>query len=78
MNVTIYGKTDCPNCVRAKELCTAKGIEFEYIDFVKTGMTRDQLGEIMQTPVSTVPQIVVDGKPVGGFVQFAQLLRAQN
>lgn len=67
MQVTIYGKQQCPNCVRAKELCEARGIAYEYIDFVETGMTKQELEAIMGTPVSSVPQILVDGKPVGGY-----------
>lgn len=67
MQVTIYGKQQCPNCVRAKELCEARGIAYEYIDFVETGMTKQELETIMGTAVSSVPQILVDGKPVGGY-----------
>lgn len=67
MKVTIYGKQQCPNCTRAKELCEARGIDYEYIDFVETGMTKQQLEAIMGTPVSSVPQILVDDKPVGGY-----------
>lgn len=30
MSIIIYGKSNCPSCDTAKQLLTAKAIEFEY------------------------------------------------
>jgi len=78
MNVTIYGKEACAFCKRAKDLCEAKGIEHNYIDFVETGMTKADLEAIVGKPVNTVPQIFVDGVHIGGYVDLAGLLAKQE
>lgn len=68
MKVTIYGKPNCPNCVKAKNLCATKpAIEVEYIDIVEQGIDAVKLGEICGTMVREVPQIFVDDKHVGGW-----------
>jgi len=72
MRVTIYGAGACPYCQRAKMVCQAKGIQYEYkeigVDITKERLT-EQIG-----PFSTVPQIFVtsDGfsEYVGGFEDF--------
>lgn len=71
MKVVIYGKPNCGWCDRAKDLAgTKEGIEVEYIDITKAGLGKEELTAIVGKPVSTVPQILVDGVPVGGFEFF--------
>lgn len=78
MKVVIYGKQSCPFCVSAKELCKAKGIDYEYIDFIQAGMTKQDLEKIVGKPVNTVPQIFVDDKHVGGFTDLDSLLNPEK
>lgn len=70
MKATIYGKPGCPNCDKAKMLCMTKGIPFEYKQ-VGIDIDIDQLQEMAQTPVRSVPQIFIsaDGMTeyVGGY-----------
>lgn len=73
MKVVIYGKPNCPFCVRAKDLCEAKGIDHEYIDFIAAGMSKQDLEAIVGKPVSTVPQILVDGVAIGGYTDLVPL-----
>lgn len=66
--IEIYGKPQCPECKKAKAYCETKEFDFVYktlgIDF-----TKEELLE--QFPqAKTVPQISVQGKPVGTFQQF--------
>jgi len=75
MKVTIYGKPQCPLCDRSKALVEARGIDFEYIDFVAANMTREELSVIMGRPVSSVPQILVDGCPIGSYPELVDHLR---
>lgn len=71
MKVVIYGKPNCPWCDRAKELAKTKvGIEVEYIDISSLPNPAATLTQLVGKPVTTVPQIFVDGVPVGGFESF--------
>lgn len=69
--IEIYSTQQCPYCVRAKALLNTKGLDYEEID-----VSVDQ--KIMQYMVErsgqrTVPQIFIDGEPVGGYEQLAML-----
>ncbi len=63
--VQIYTTSWCPYCQAAKRLLKSKNIEFEEIDIEAQGISREKLAEI--TGGRSVPQIVVDGEPIGGF-----------
>lgn len=69
--VVIYTRDYCSFCNRAKALLRSKNVDFEEID-----VTRDQhLQEEVQrlSGRRTVPQILIDGKSVGGFDDLRQL-----
>lgn len=64
-NVQIYTLDKCPYCFNAKRLLTSKGIDFKEIRL--NTLEDDLLKEISKkSGVTTVPQIYVDGKFVGG------------
>ena len=69
--VLIYSTSWCGPCANAKRLLTEYGISFEEIDIEDKGMNREDLFEI--TGGRTVPQIVVDGKTVGGYTDLVEL-----
>ena len=63
--VEIYTTPTCPYCAAAKRLLTRKGVVFTEIDVsrdpdLRIAMTRRAEGR------RTVPQIFIDGIPVGG------------
>lgn len=64
MNITIYTKSNCPNCVAAKQLLKAKDMPFVEIDAdappVMEWFERDYPG------VRQMPQIFINGQRVGG------------
>lgn len=72
--VQIYSKQQCPYCVRAKGLLTKKGVSFEEIDVETDEATRNWLVET--TGQRTVPQVFVDGRPLGGFSDIDALDKA--
>lgn len=78
MKVVIYGKQGCAFCVSAKELCKAKGIDHEYIDFIQAGLTKEDLEKIVGKPVKTVPQILVDDVAIGGFNELNALVNPEK
>lgn len=77
MKIVIYGKDNCSFCKRAvelsKQLKSQGHGDFEYIDIVANGIDAVALGELMGKPVRTVPQILVDGKSIGGYDELATL-----
>jgi glutaredoxin 3 len=72
--VQIYSKQQCPYCVRAKGLLTKKGVAYEEIDVENDDTTRAWLVET--TGQRTVPQVFVDGRPLGGFMEVDALDKA--
>jgi len=65
-NVVVWSRDHCPYCVKAKTLLKIKGIEFEERNISQGTWTRAQLLEACPE-ARTVPQIVIDGKIIGGF-----------
>ena len=64
-NVQIYTLDKCPYCFNAKRLLTSKGIDFKEIRL--NTLEDDLLKQISKkTGVTTVPQIYVDDKFIGG------------
>lgn len=72
--VEIYTKAFCPYCTRAKNLLAAKGAEYEEYDITMGGPKRAEMLE--RAPGrTTVPQIFIDGKHIGGSDDLAALDR---
>lgn len=71
MRVKIYVTNYCPFCRRAESLLKQKGIPFEAVDVTDDSQTREWL--VQTTGYKTVPQIFIDGKPIGGYEQLSQL-----
>ena len=72
--VEFYSADWCPFCMRAKALLDSRGIEYEEINVDRIPGFREQLVEM--TGRMTIPQIIVDGEPVGGYDDIAALDRA--
>ena len=71
MNVKIYSTEWCSYCKNTKRFLDEKGIEFEEINIESKGMSREDLEKI--TGGRTVPQIVIDGNPIGGYDDLLSL-----
>ncbi|MXP25275.1 glutaredoxin 3 [Altererythrobacter indicus] len=70
--VEIYTKFGCGFCVRAKKLLDSKGVNYEEYDITMGGEKRDEMLE-RKPDASTVPQIFINGQPVGGSDDLAAL-----
>jgi glutaredoxin 3 len=73
--VEIYTKFLCPYCTRAKRLLADKGVEFEEYDITMGGPKRQEMLD-RANGSSTVPQIFIDDKHVGGSDDLAMLDRS--
>ena len=64
-NIIIYTTSWCGPCKSAKRFLSDYGFDFEEIDIEKENISREKLREI--TGGSTVPQIIINNKSIGGF-----------
>ncbi|MBA65532.1 MAG: glutaredoxin [Candidatus Marinimicrobia bacterium] len=72
-NIKIYTTSWCGPCKMAKRLLDDKGLKFEEIDIEKIDWSRDDL--FQKTGGRTVPQIVIEGKTIGGFDDLLKMER---
>jgi glutaredoxin 3 len=63
--VEIYVKMGCPYCIRALRLLDSKGVEYERIP-VDFGGENKALMVQRASGRTTVPQIFIDGRHIGG------------
>ena len=70
--VKIYSTGICPICQKAKGLLEKWGIPFAE---VRIDLDRAAMREYSQVTngARTVPQIVIDGRCIGGFAELAEL-----
>lgn len=72
--IEIYTKAFCPYCYRAKALLDSKQVEYEEIDITMGGPRRPEMIQ-RAGGRSTVPQIFIDDKHIGGSDDLAALDR---
>ena len=72
--IQMYTTGWCGYCVRAKALLEQRGLDFEEIRVDEDPNFRTKLQEL--TGGWTVPQIVIDGKPIGGYSELWRLDKA--
>jgi glutaredoxin 3 len=72
--IEIYTKAFCPYCYRAKHLLDAKGATYEEIDITMGGPRRAEMLDRAHGR-STVPQIFIDDRHIGGSDDLAALDR---
>lgn len=73
--VEIYTKAYCPYCSRALALLRDKGIDFEEYDISMGGPKRSEMLQ-RSNGRSTVPQIFVDDRHLGGCDDIVALDRS--
>ncbi|CAB5238394.1 GrxC Glutaredoxin and related proteins [uncultured Caudovirales phage] len=72
MNINIYTKSNCPNCVAAKQLLASKGLDYLEID-VELGSRWENL--LREFPdARQMPQIFIDDQRVGGLLGLREAL----
>ena len=71
--IQMYTTAWCGYCVRAKTLLDSRGLEYEEISLDHDPAFRRRLLDL--TGGWTVPQILVDGRPIGGYTELWQLDR---
>lgn len=69
--VVMYGTVTCPYCAAARMLLTKKGVTFEDISVAKNPELRSRMERV--SGGYTVPQILINDEPVGGFDEIYEL-----
>ena len=70
--VTVYSTATCPICVKAKTMLDKWQIAFEEILIDQDHDAMREFARITHN-AQTVPQIVIDGKVIGGFSELTEL-----
>ena len=73
--IQIYTKAFCPYCTRAKRLLDGKGAAYEEIDITMGGPKRQEM-LARANGRTTVPQVFIDDRHIGGSDDLAALDRA--
>ena len=72
--VKLYTTEMCGYCVRAKALLKKRDVPYKEIDVTNDDETRTWLTKV--TGLRTVPQIFIDGNPIGGSDELHALDRS--
>lgn len=73
MNIFIYTKSGCPNCVAAKKILKERGLRF-----IESDMDRDRIRlafEFSYPDVRGLPQIFVNDVRIGGLMGLQAFLK---
>ena len=71
--IKLYSTSWCGPCKNAKRLLDERGLSYDEIDIDEIGWSRDDLYDL--TGGRTVPQIVINEKPIGGYGDLLKLDR---
>jgi glutaredoxin 3 len=66
--ITVFTTEPCSFCTRLKGLLTSNGLRFSEVN-----LSRDPEGRVAlvhKTGMMTFPQVVVDGRAIGGFAEI--------
>ena len=72
--IQMYTTRWCGYCVRAKALLEGRRLEYEEINLDDDPAFRQRIFDL--TGNWTVPQILIDGRPIGGYTELWRLDRA--
>jgi glutaredoxin 3 len=73
MNIIVYTKTNCPNCLAAKQLLESKGLEYIDVDVERGTRWENMLKEYPDA--RQMPQIFINDQRVGGLAGLQAALK---
>ena len=71
MQIKMYTKGYCSFCYAAKNLLAKRGLAFEEISLLGNAGAEREMRSL--TGRSTVPQILIDGRPIGGYTELVEM-----
>ena len=75
MKAKVYSTSKCSFCDRVIRELTDKGIEVEKIDISGDKNLFKQMNEDAGVKVSSVPQVIIDGKYIGGYTDTERFIK---
>jgi glutaredoxin-like protein len=75
INATVFSRSGCPHCARAKALLTEAGIEYEALELNKDYSDRTLRAV---TAATTFPQVFLNGELIGGADELEAWLGSQE
>jgi glutaredoxin 3 len=71
-DVTVYTTESCPFCMRAKAFLDQRGVQYDEI-FISRSDDAGRERLVAETGGYTFPQIIIDGRNIGGWDQLSAL-----
>ena len=65
--IIVYTKNGCPYCLYAKRELRKRNLRFKEIDLTDNAKRQEFYRKWSHEGVSTMPQIFIDGKRIGGY-----------
>ena len=75
MNAKVYSTSTCTWCDRVVKDLTENGIVVEKIDISGDKKLFKQMSEDVGKKVSTVPQVIIDEKYIGGYTETERFIK---
>lgn len=69
--IKIYGSDYCSYCTAARMLLKRKGVDYTDVNVSGDADRREEMEQLSGR--RTVPQIFIDGRPIGGFDELYEL-----
>jgi glutaredoxin len=76
MNFTVYSKEDCPYCYKVKQVLELTGSKFVMYNLNEHFTKEEFYAEFGEG--STFPQVICDGKTLGGCTDTVKFLKEQQ
>ncbi len=73
MNIVVYTKSNCPNCVAAKQLLTSRNIPYTDVDVELGSRWQNLLKEYPDA--RQMPQVFINDQRVGGLAGLQAALK---
>jgi glutaredoxin 3 len=70
--VTVYSTGNCPVCINTKNMLSKWNINYTEQRIDTDNAALEEFGKVTQG-ARTVPQILIDGKLIGGFSELTEL-----
>ncbi len=73
--IKMYTTSWCGPCKMAKKFLAEKGYNFEEVDIEENNISREEMASISKG--HTVPQILINDLPIGGFEDLVKLFSTE-
>ena len=73
MQIKIYTKAYCSYCYAAKNLLAKRGLAYDEVELSGNDKAEQEMRNL--TGGTTVPQILINGTPIGGYTDLIELDR---